>query len=110
VPLDCLRLATGPIGGWGADRYGPKSIVVLGQSFLVPVLILLGLVKAEPRAPQIVLHCVLLALSGIGIALIGTPGFIEAGAAVKKYHKAQSWLVRGQRSFRVVVRNDPHGF
>jgi MFS family permease len=92
VPLDCLRLATGPIGGWGVDRYGPKSIAVLGQSFLVPVLIVFRLVKAQPRAPQIVLYCILLASSGIGIALIGTPGFVEAGAAVKKYDKRNPGL------------------
>lgn len=87
VPLVCLRLAAGPIGGWAVDRLGTKPVAVLGHAFLVPILISFRLVKAEPRLTQITLYCVLLGLSGIGLAVTSTPGFVESGAIVKKYHE-----------------------
>jgi MFS family permease len=87
VPLCCLRLVAAPIGGWAVDRYGPKPISVLGNVLLAPVLVALRLVKAEPRATQIALYCVLLGLAGLCKALIGPPTFIAAGAVVKRYHQ-----------------------
>ena len=87
VPLVCLRLVAGPIGGWGVDHWGSKPVAVLGHAFLVPVLVSFRLVTAEPRVTQIALYCVLLGLSGTGLAVIGTPGFVEAGVIVKKYHE-----------------------
>lgn len=92
VPMGCLRLAMGPAGGWAVDRYGSKVVAVFGYSLLTPVLILFRLVKPEPRATEIALYCVLLALCGFGLAMVSTPSFVEAGAVVQKYHRRNPGL------------------
>lgn len=92
VPLACLRLLMGPIGGWAVDRYGPRPSAVLGNSFLMVVLVLFRLVEAEPRSTQIAFYSTLLALSGIGMATVGTAGFVAASAVVGKYHQRNPGL------------------
>lgn len=86
MPMAVLRLACGPIGGWAVDRFGTKIVAVSGYTFLIPILILFRLVGSTPQITSIVLYCVLLALSGVGLAVVGTPGFVEAATLVKKYH------------------------
>ena len=91
-PLVCLRLTIGPIGGWAVDRYGPRRLAVIGNSFLAVVLVAFRLVKSRPCGTQIALYCILLALSGVGMAMVGTTAFVGASTVVKKYHKRNPGL------------------
>lgn len=97
IPVGCLKLVASPIGGWAVDRYGPKIVSVIGFTFLTPVLVFFRLLEPEPRATQIALYCVLLALSGLGMATVGIPGFVETGEVVKRYHEQNPGLF-GEKS------------
>jgi predicted MFS family arabinose efflux permease len=83
-PLVCLRLTIGPIGGWAVDRYGPRRLAVIGDSSLAVVLVAFRLVKSRPCGTQIALYCILLALSGVSMAMVGTTAFVGASTVVKK--------------------------
>lgn len=87
LPLGAFDLVVGPLAGWFVDRYGTKPGAVLGYTFLVPVLVLLRL-PHEGGNDQILLYSGLLALSGIGLAVIGAPSIVEAGSVVQKYYEA----------------------
>lgn len=84
IVVPCLVL--GPISGWVVDRYGPKPAAVVGYGFLVPTLILLRLVHPGGTA-KIIQFCVLLALCGLGLGVIGSPALVEASYVVQRYHK-----------------------
>ena len=86
IPLILPYLVLGPISGWAVDRYGTKPAAVGGFGYLVPVLIFLRLVQPG-GAKQIAVYCALLALCGVGMAIIGAPSMVEAGSVVEKYHK-----------------------
>lgn len=87
LPLGAFDFVLGPAFGWAVDRYGTKSVAVGSYGYLVPVLILLRL--PHPGAlPQIILYGGLLALCGIGLAGVGAPSIVEAGAVVQKYYEA----------------------
>jgi len=87
VPLTICSLIIGPISGWAVDRYGTKPVAVFGYTFLVPMLALLRLPVAHPHTQQAILYGALLGLCGIGLATIGAPSLVEAGAVVDKFHK-----------------------
>lgn len=87
LPLGAFDLVIGPLAGWFVDRYGTKPGAVIGYGYLVPVLILLRLPHAGGKN-QIILYGGLLGLSGIGLAIIGAPSIVEAGAVVQKYYEA----------------------
>lgn len=87
LPLGIFDLVVGPLAGWFVDRYGTKPGAVLGYTFLIPVLILLR-VPHEGGRDQILLYSGLLALCGIGLAVIGAPSIVEAGSVVQKYYEA----------------------
>jgi len=87
VPMSICGLIIGPISGWAVDRYGTKPVAVFGYAFLAPMLTLLRLPVAHPQTQQAVLYGVLLGLCGIGLATIGAPSLVEAGAVVDKFHK-----------------------
>ncbi|KAF4555472.1 MFS-type transporter-like protein 34 [Elsinoe fawcettii] len=87
LPLGAFDLVVGPLAGWFVDKYGTKPGAVFGYGYLVPVLILLRL-PHEGGKDQIILYGGLLALSGIGLALIGAPSIVEAGSVVQKYYEA----------------------
>ncbi|GAM90209.1 hypothetical protein ANO11243_082500 [Dothideomycetidae sp. 11243] len=87
LPLGAFDLVIGPLAGWFVDRYGTKPGAVVGYGFLVPVLVLLRL-PHEGGKDQIILYGGLLALCGIGLAVIGAPSIVEAGAVVQKYYQA----------------------
>ena len=77
----------GPLAGWLVDKRGPKPAAVLGFGYLVPTLVLLRL--ASPGGTkQVVVYCVLLALNGVGMAVIGSPSIVEASYVVQMYDKA----------------------
>ena len=92
VPIGSARLATGFLAGMAVDRFGPSLIGVIGYSFLVPNLLLFGLLRSEPRAEQMALYCVLLASAGVGMGSVSTVSFVEAGNIIRRYHKANPAL------------------
>ncbi|KAL1304244.1 hypothetical protein AAFC00_000661 [Neodothiora populina] len=87
LPLGIFDLLLGPLAGWAVDRLGTKSVSVAGYAYLVPVLVLLRLPHAGGN-PQIILYNCLLALCGVGLAIIGAPSYVEAGTIVQKYFDA----------------------
>ncbi|KAK8066475.1 hypothetical protein PG997_013222 [Apiospora hydei] len=86
--IPCLLL--GPVAGWAVDRFGTKPAAVVGFGYLVPVLLLLRLPPEQhvDRSGNIALYCALLALSGVGLAIIDSPSFVEASDVVQRYDKA----------------------
>ncbi|KAF2963428.1 hypothetical protein GQX73_g10153 [Xylaria multiplex] len=90
IALDVPYLLLGPVAGWAVDRYGTKRAAVIGFGWMVPALILLRLPSGEllPRPKNIILYCALLALNGVGLAIIGSPSVVEASDIVQKYDKA----------------------
>lgn len=91
IPLGIGDMVIGPLAGWAVDRYGTKPVGTFGFSFLTPVLIALRVVGAGGNK-LIVTFCALLVLCGIGLAFIGAPSIVEAGAVVRKYHEANPGL------------------
>jgi len=87
LPLGVFDLVIGPLAGWFVDKYGTKPGAVIGYTYLIPVLALLRLPHASGK-DQMILYGALLALSGIGLAIIGAPSIVEAGAVVQKYYEA----------------------
>lgn len=91
IALDIPYLLLGPVAGWAVDKYGTKPAAVLGFGYLVPTLVLLrlptaGVVHGEKGTT--ILWCAMLALTGIGMAIIGSPSIVEASDVVQKYDKA----------------------
>ena len=87
IALVLPYLLLGPLAGWAVDAYGTKPAAVLGFSYLVPMLVLLRLVHPGSK-PQIIIYCALLALCGIGLAVIGSPSIVEASNVVQAYDRA----------------------
>lgn len=87
LPLGVFDLILGPALGWCVDHYGTKPVAVISYGFLVPVLICLRIPHAG-GTHQIVIYAVLLGLCGIGLAGIGAPSIVEAGAVVQRYYEA----------------------
>ncbi|KAG8526731.1 uncharacterized protein KY384_008160 [Bacidia gigantensis] len=87
IALVLPYLIGGPVAGWIVDKRGPKPAAVIGFGYLVPVLILLRLTTPGGKH-QIMIYCVLLALNGIGLAVIGSPSVVEASYVVQQYDKA----------------------
>ena len=96
LPLGASDLLFGPLFGWAVDRYGTKPLAVLGYTYLVPALTLLRLPRPHPapgQTPQqVALFAALLALSGVGLAVINAPALVEAGAVVERFWKANPAL------------------
>jgi hypothetical protein len=99
LPIMLLRLAFGPVGGWAVDRFGSKVAAVSGYTFLIPTLLLFRLIGITPRNISLLLYCLLLALCGAGMAIVGTPGFVEGATVVKKYHDRNSALFGANAPF-----------
>ncbi|KAI1505197.1 major facilitator superfamily domain-containing protein [Biscogniauxia marginata] len=90
IALDVPYLILGPVCGWAVDRFGTKPAAVIGFGYMVPVLILLRLVSDQILSgpSNVILYCSILALNGIGLAIIGSPSIVEASNVVQKYDKA----------------------
>ncbi|KAI9841946.1 MAG: hypothetical protein M1837_000266 [Sclerophora amabilis] len=84
IALVLPYLLLGPVCGWAVDRYGTKPAATIGFGYLVPCLILLRLPHQGGTA-QVVLLCALLALCGVGLAIIGSPSIVESSFVVQKY-------------------------
>lgn len=95
LPLGAFDLIIGPLAGWFVDRYGTKPCAVIGYTYLIPVLLLLRLPRPGGK-DQILLYGGLLALCGIGLAIIGAPSIVEAGSVVQKYYEANPDFFGGQ--------------
>ena len=87
LPLGVADLVLGPLWGWCVDRYGTKPVAVTAYTYLVPILILLRIPHGGDIR-QAFLYGGLLAFCGVGLAGIGAPSIVEAGAVVQKYHEA----------------------
>jgi hypothetical protein len=87
LPLGIFDLLLGPVFGWVIDKYGVKLVAVGSYVLLIPALTLLRIPQPGGEDQQIVFG-VLLAFCGVGLAGIGAPGMVEAGAVVEKYYKA----------------------
>jgi hypothetical protein len=85
IPLGVFDLILGPVFGWVVDRYGTKPVAVLSYAFLVPALVCLR-IPHQGGTDQIVIYSVILGFCGIGLAGIGAPSIVEAGAIVQKYY------------------------
>ncbi|KAI0886587.1 MFS transporter-like protein [Annulohypoxylon maeteangense] len=94
IALDIPYLILGPVAGWAVDQYGTKFASVLGFGYLVPTLILLRLPSDHPLSggSNVVLYCALLALNGVGLAVIGSPSVVETSYVVQEYDRANPGL------------------
>lgn len=90
IALNVPVLIFGPLAGWAVDRFGTKPVTVIGFSYLVPVLLLLRLPSEQHvgGSGNVILYCALLALNGVGLAIIDSPSFVEASDVVQQYDKA----------------------
>lgn len=87
LPLGAFDLLLGPVFGWAVDRYGTKIVAVGSYTYLIPAFVLLRLPHAG-GLHQILLYGGCLAICGVGLAGIGAPSLVEAGAVVEKYYDA----------------------
>ena len=103
IALDIPYVALSLITGWAVDRFGVKPAAVLGYTILVPTLALLRLpCESLVDGPaNIALYCVLLALNGMGVAVVGSPAVVEQSKVVQNYTKANPKFF-GENGFRSV--------
>lgn len=87
IPLAAVNLVFGPVGGYCVDRYGTKPVAVVGFAYLVPILACLRIPQDSPYPRELIIFCLLMGLAGFGMAVIGSPSIVEAGAVVDKFHK-----------------------
>lgn len=98
VPLASADFFLGPVFGWCVDRWGTRPVSVIGFLWLVPSLVLLRLPTEETvtdhlaMGHEIALYASLLALNGIGLAIINSTSIVESGNIVEKYWEANKEL------------------
>lgn len=88
-------LTLGRFFGQAVDRYGTRTVTTLGYLYLVPCLALLGLPGQQVvsgRYSNIALFSLVLALNGVGLAAVSSPGFVEAIDVIQKYEMANPGL------------------
>ncbi|KAI1653405.1 MFS general substrate transporter [Daldinia decipiens] len=90
IALDVPYLILGPVAGWAVDRYGTKLAAVVGFGYLVPPFILLRLPSDNllSGTSNVILYCAMLSLNGVGLAIIGSLGVVEASDVVGKFNQA----------------------
>ncbi|KAK3112366.1 hypothetical protein LTR53_011431 [Teratosphaeriaceae sp. CCFEE 6253] len=87
LPLGVSDFILGPLFGYCVDRFGTKPVSVFSYTYLIPILVLLRLPHPGGK-DQMILYGGLLGLCGVGLAGIGAPSIVEAGAIVQKYYEA----------------------
>jgi MFS family permease len=102
-PLGGADFILGPVFGWCVDRWGTKPVSILGFTFLVPALVLLRLPEelatSLDKGHQVALYACLLALNGMGLAIINSTSIVECGNVLEKYWKANERLFEGQAPY-----------
>jgi MFS family permease len=94
LPLGGADFLLGPLFGWCVDRYGTKPASFLGFTWLIPTLVLLRLptestlIEKLNNGHLVALYSGLLALNGVGLAVINSPSIVETGNIIEKYYKA----------------------
>ncbi|TWU70995.1 hypothetical protein ED733_001111 [Metarhizium rileyi] len=90
IALMLPYFALGRLSGQAIDRFGTKAAATSGYAFLVPCLMLLGLPEKNlvPKEANVALFCTILALNGIGLAVVTSPGYVEAIDVTTKYQVA----------------------
>jgi MFS family permease len=91
LPLGVFDFILGPVFGWAVDRYSTKPVAVGSYLFLVPVLACMHFADQH-----LAVYAALLALCGVGLAGVGAPGIVEAGAVVERYYEGNRELFGGQ--------------
>lgn len=91
LPLGIFDFILGPFFGWAVDRYSTKPVAVGSYFFLVPVLACLHFADQH-----LAVYATLLALCGVGLAGVGAPGIVEAGAVVERYYEGNKELFGSQ--------------
>lgn len=98
IPLGGSDFFLGPIFGWCVDRWGTRPISIVGFTWLVPALVLLrlpsddGVTQGLDQGHEIALYASLLALNGVGLAIINSTSIVEAGNILDKYWKSNGDL------------------
>jgi MFS family permease len=91
-----------PPASFSVDRWGTKPVSVIGFTYLVPALIILRLidvVSGLALGRQIALYAGLLAVNGVGLAIINPTSMVECGNVLEKYWKANEQLFGGQAPY-----------
>jgi MFS family permease len=96
IPIAFARLVAGPLGGYLVDRFNPRYVAVSGYIFLMPVYVSFRFIESQPRQLEIGLYSLLMALSGVGTALVATTGIVESSTLVGKYRSANPDLFGDQ--------------
>lgn len=103
LPLGGADFFFGPVFGWCVDRWGTRPLSILGFTYLVPVLVLLRLpadvATGLALGHQIALFASLLALNGVGLAIINSTSIVESGNVMERYWKANEGLFGGQAPY-----------
>jgi len=87
LALGLPSLLLGPVFGWMVDRFGTRTVAVLGYGYLVPIHILLRIPRPG-GADQVRTFTLILAATSVGMSAIDAPSLVEAGLVVERYHKA----------------------
>ncbi|PSN61981.1 MFS general substrate transporter [Corynespora cassiicola Philippines] len=96
LPLACADFLLGPVFGWVVDRWGTRPVAIAGFMWLVPSLTLLRLptesvvTRNLDQIHEIALYASILAVNGVGLAIINSPAIVEAGNIVGNYYQANS--------------------
>ena len=96
LPLGGADFLLGPVFGWCVDNYGTKPVSVFGFIWLIPTLVLLRLptelsiIERLDNGHIIALYSALLAMNGLGLAVINSPSIVESGTIVENYYKANT--------------------
>jgi MFS family permease len=94
IPLGGADLLFGPVFGWCVDRWGTRPISIIGFLWLIPSLVLLRLPTEDAvsghmsHGHEIALYACLLALNGLGLAIVNSTSIVEAGNIVERYSRA----------------------
>jgi Major Facilitator Superfamily len=76
-----------PLGGWAVDRYGIRVVATTGFAVYAPFLALLRLSSPvlSDRYQNIALFCLILAMNGVCLSVVGTAGIVEANNVVENF-------------------------
>ena len=92
VPAGAAVCFCGPIAGWGVDRFGTKLVSTIGCTIAAVGLVLLRIPEPRHDTREMMLYVLFLVISGIGAAIIETPGIVESVILVKKFHEVNPTL------------------